>query len=378
MNSKKQIPQFRDTNLTPFKEEGTALNVVDGKEVLSPIAPNAKERFLKKKRSKPNADSLVEKILQGDRVSLGIAITLIESTKSSDRDIASKIIDKTINSSGNSIRLGITGVPGVGKSTFIEAFGMKLIEMGKKVAVLSVDPSSGITGGSILGDKTRMEKLSGSEKAFIRPSPTSGSLGGVNKKTRETIYLCEAAGYDVIIVETVGVGQSETLVHSMTDFFLLLELAGAGDELQGIKKGIMEMADAIAITKADGDNIGKARMAKSEKEIALHLSRNITNYWKIPVMLTSAVTGEGVVDVYNKIEDYISIIKANGVFEEKRKRQLLNWFDSLLVERLEYSFNMDSRVRERRLEIESAILENKISPVDANDELIKIFRGENE
>ncbi|MBN1970014.1 MAG: methylmalonyl Co-A mutase-associated GTPase MeaB [Candidatus Delongbacteria bacterium] len=342
--------------------------------VESSITQKSRDRFLGLKRKKEDKNSLIKGILDGCRVSLGKAITVIESNKLSDIKLASEVIDECIKYSGNSLRIGITGVPGVGKSTFIESFGMHLIQKKLKVAVLSVDPSSGITGGSILGDKTRMEKLSGSDNAFIRPSPSAGSLGGVNRRTRETIYLCEAAGYDVIIIETVGVGQSETLVHSMTDFFLLLELAGAGDELQGIKKGIMEMADGIAITKADGDNIHRAKLAKSEKEIALHLSRNRCNWWNVPVYLTSAVTGSGISDVYSMIENYIKIIKRNGVFEEKRNRQLLSWFDSLLLERLEYNFRVNREVGTRKKELEDSIINGNISPIAAQDELIELFR----
>ncbi len=264
---------------------------------------------------------LEEGILSGDRIILGRAITLIESTGKEDRELAEELLEKILSKTGNSIRLGITGVPGVGKSTFIEVFGKHLTSLHKKIAVLAIDPSSKKTKGSILGDKTRMDALSKDPLAFIRPSATGGSLGGVTTATREVILLCEAAGFDVIIIETVGVGQSETTVREMADFFLLLMLAGAGDELQGIKKGIMEMADGVVITKADGQNIQHAEQAKADCQHALHLFGAAESGWAPIVLTSSASTNKGIEEVWAMIQKFIAHTKANGFFQEQRIQQ---------------------------------------------------------
>jgi LAO/AO transport system kinase len=276
--------------------EGAALTVVPG--VRAPEAPAADAvQARRRRRPELGIDDHVEGILAGDRVILGRTITLIESLKPEHNDMALAVMERILPHTGKSIRIGITGVPGVGKSTFIEALGTLLTREGHRLAVLAIDPSSSISGGSIMGDKTRMEKLSADAHAFIRPSPSAGSLGGVARKTREAMLICEAAGFDVVLIETVGVGQSETLVHSMVDFFLLLMLAGAGDMLQGIKRGIMELADAVAITKADGDNLLASRRARHEYETALHYLTPSVPGWHPPVQTCSALTGEGIQEV---------------------------------------------------------------------------------
>lgn len=271
-----------------------------------------------------------EGVLSGDRTKLSQAITLAESSLESDLALASDLVQEVLPYTGNSIRIGITGVPGVGKSTFIEAFGQLLIEQGKSVAVLAVDPSSQKSKGSILGDKTRMEKLSNEKRAFIRPSPTGSTLGGVSSKTREAMLLCEAAGFDVIVIETVGVGQSETAVKSMVDFFLLLMLTGAGDELQGIKKGIMEMADGVVIHKADGENQTSAKKAKSSYENALHLFPLGKNLWSTPVMTASSISKEGLKEVWEMIQKFTKQMKFSGFWESNRAEQRLNWLEENL------------------------------------------------
>lgn len=352
----------------------SALKVNAGVERVTDVSPDVLKRFLATKKKKMTVDEYVDGILKGDRVTLGKAITLVESSRSQDTEMANKIIDKCLKYSEKSIRIGITGVPGVGKSTFIEEFGTMLTKAGHKVAVLSVDPSSSKSKGSLLGDKTRMVALSADDNAFIRPSPTAGSLGGVNRKSRETIFLCEAAGYDVIIIETVGVGQSETLVHSMTDFFLLLELAGAGDELQGIKKGIMEMADGIVITKADGDNRQKALLAKSEKETALHYSMNADPDWSVPVLISSAVTKEGIDDIWDMIQKHSEIFKKTGRFFENRKEQMKSWFEMMSAELLRIMFFEDKNVQALMRKFTADIYDGKETPVNASKLLIEHFK----
>lgn len=291
-----------------------------------------------KRRNRLSLEEYKSGVLSGNRVGLSRAITLVESTLDSDNELAAQLIDEVYEFTGKSFRIGITGVPGVGKSTFIEAFGQLILENGKKLAVLTIDPSSQKTGGSILGDKTRMEKLSRSVDAFIRPSPSGDALGGVAHKTRETMLLCEAAGYDFILVETVGVGQSETSVKNMVDFFLLLMLAGAGDELQGIKKGIMEMADAIAINKADGDNIDKAKKAKKEYQNALHLFPANENGWVPEVQTCSALKSEGLKDILQLLEKYQLEQKQSGFFDLNRKEQAIHWMHQTIHHFLKQNF----------------------------------------
>jgi len=299
---------------------------------------------------------------------------MIESKIPKDNILSNRIIDKCLPYSGKSIRIGITGIPGVGKSSFIESFGLYLLEQGKKVAVMAVDPSSNLSGGSLMGDKTRMEKLSGKDNVFIRPSATAGFLGGVNRATREAIILCEAAGYDIILIETVGVGQSEVLVHSMVDFFLLLQISGAGDELQGIKKGIMEMADAIAVTKSDGENILKAKLCKQELENATHYSLNYDNDWSIPVVTVSSLENKGIDKIWKIILKHNRIMNKTGKFDQKRKIQIEQWLKTSISQTLENNFYSDKEVLKEIGSIKSDVINGNLSPVSAAEKLIKIFR----
>lgn len=327
-------------------------------------------RALRKKAADPL--EIARKIREGDRVALSQGITLIESKSKEHQHKARTIIEKCVSSSPQSIRLGITGVPGVGKSTFIESLGKHLIEKGHKVAVLAVDPSSGVSGGSILGDKTRMQELVQEENAFIRPSPAGDSLGGVARKTREAIILCEAAGYDVIIIETVGVGQSETAVHSMVDFFLLLKLAGAGDELQGIKRGIMEMADAIVINKADGSNLKKAQKARVEFKRALHLFPPKENNWTPEVLTASALNNEGIEEIWSLVGDYIGRNRESGWYLSKRLRQNKHWLLQTIDEQLRLRFYQDPVIKKALEEQLKLVEENKTSPVTAAHYLLDL------
>ncbi len=299
------------------------------------------------------------------------AITLVESTKPEHQEQAQQIINAIIQYSGQSFRLGITGVPGVGKSTFIESFGLEVIGRGHKLAVLAIDPSSQLSKGSILGDKTRMEQLSVHPKAFIRPSPSSGSLGGVARKTKESIIICEAAGYDYILVETVGVGQSETAVHQLTDFFLLLMLAGAGDELQGIKRGIMEMADGMVITKADGSNTDKAKAARTEYARAMHLFPPTESDWIPKVLTCSSTERKGISDVYNMIDQYRRHTVANGFFEIKRNRQSKQWLHQTIHDLLIDRFYHNPDIQKEIVKIEQQLQQNTLNPYQAAVDLFK-------
>ncbi len=319
----------------------------------------------------PSAEELTSGVLQGNKTALARAITLVESTKRENLEKANTIIEKCLAKKTDSIRIGITGVPGVGKSTFIESFGRKLTSIGKKVAVLAVDPSSTQTKGSILGDKTRMEELVKDDKAFIRPSPSGVSLGGVTRKTRETIILCEAAGYDVILIETVGVGQSETAVHSMVDFFLLLKLPGAGDELQGIKRGIIEMADAIVINKADGDNIKRARNASVEFSRALHLYPPKENGWTPKVLSCSALENTGLDEIWDMISNYIAENKSTNFFTSKRQNQNKNWLIQTLDDQLKQLFYQDKEVASALQKLIDDVINDRISPFRAAEKLLK-------
>jgi LAO/AO transport system kinase len=314
-----------------------------------------------------------EGVLSGDRTKLSQAITLAESALDSDLSLASDLVQEVLPFTGKSVRIGITGVPGVGKSTFIEAFGQLLVEKGKSVAVLAVDPSSQKSKGSILGDKTRMEKLSSDKRAFIRPSPTGATLGGVSSKTREAMLLCEAAGFDVILIETVGVGQSETSVKNMVDFFLLLMLAGAGDELQGIKKGIMEMADGVVIHKADGDNQINAKKAKSAYSNALHLFPLGQNNWSTPVMTASSLTNEGLSDIWEMIMSYNLQMQNSGFWESNRAEQRLNWLDENLQFLLGKFFLEHERVQEMLNQNRERVENGELSPLLLARDLIDTF-----
>jgi len=320
-------------------------------------------------------DEYVAGVLASDRNIVAQAITLVESNSLAHFDMGQEVLRQLLPNTGNSIRIGITGVPGVGKSTFIEALGLHLCKQGHKVAVLAVDPSSTVTRGSILGDKTRMELLSRDLRAFIRPSPSSGTLGGVTRKSRETMLICEAAGFDVILVETVGVGQSETTVRSMVDFFLLLMLAGAGDELQGIKKGIMELADALLVNKADGDNKIRANAAKVDYNRALHYLAPATKGWHTRAYTCSAAHGEGIGAIWQVIGDFRQQTTASGVFEKRRQQQTLDWVYSMVEEHLRASFFNDAGVGSIRAEIEEAVVNGHIPPTVAAQQLIHKYEG---
>lgn len=311
-----------------------------------------------------------EGVRSGDRRMLSKTITLVESSLPAHQTVARKVMTALVPHTGKAVRLGITGVPGVGKSTFIESLGMRLIGQGKRVAVLAVDPSSTRSGGSIMADKTRMERLSTQTAAFIRPSPSGGTLGGVARKTRETLLLCEAAGYDVVIVETVGVGQSEVSVASMVDFFLVLMLAGAGDELQGIKKGILELADALAITKADGDNVEKAHRAAKAYANALHLLMPLSPAWTPPVLTCSAIEEEGIDGIWETVLDHKKALGATGELEAKRRHQALSWMQALLEEGLRARFFSHPAVKSQMPRIRTSVERGRMSPTVAAEELL--------
>jgi LAO/AO transport system kinase len=308
-----------------------------------------------------------------NRFVLSRAITLVESELASDNDLASELIETLLPLTGNSIRIGITGVPGVGKSTFIEAFGSLITHLGKKLAVLAVDPSSQRTGGSIMGDKTRMETLGRNPLAFIRPSPAGSSLGGVSRKTRESMLLCEAAGFEVILIETVGVGQSETAVSNMVDFFLLLLLAGAGDELQGIKKGIMEMADVVVITKADGDNASKAQLAKAEYQSALHLFPPSEIGWHTQVLTCSAIENKGLKEIWELIMQYLHLSQTRHFFYKKRQAQNIAWMHEIIKQSLEHQFYHHASIQKLIKEKEENIKSGKQHAVRAAMELLELY-----
>lgn len=324
-------------------------------------------------RNRLSIEAYVEGVLTGNRLVLSRAITLVESQLSSDKELAQAVLEQILPHSGRSVRVGITGVPGVGKSTFIETFGKHLTQHGKKLAVLAIDPTSQLTKGSIMGDKTRMEELAHDPMAYIRPSPSSGSLGGVANKTRETILLCEAAGFDVVLVETVGVGQSETLVKGMVDFFLLLMLAGAGDELQGIKKGIMEMADAIVITKADGENKAAAQRAVLEYQNAFHLLMPNTNGWSPKILTSSALEKRGIAEVWAMIEQYMQLTMTNGFYTRHRQEQNLEWLHALIRQSLEEQFYQNKGIINTLPQMEEYIKNGKWLPMKAATYLLGIF-----
>jgi LAO/AO transport system kinase len=350
----------------------SALNEQKGVSEVEITSSKAIQTIKKRRQEQPSVEHLVNCILKGDITALSRAITLVESSNPAHLEKANDIIKRCLPYANQSVRIGITGVPGVGKSTFIETFGTYLTTLGKKVAVLAVDPSSSVTKGSILGDKTRMEDLVKNPNAFIRPSPSGTSLGGVARKTRESIILCEAVGFDTIIIETVGVGQSETAVHSMVDFFLLLKLAGAGDELQGIKRGIMEMADAIAINKADGDNIKQANLAKVEFNRAMHLYPAKPSGWQPKVTLCSALKNEGINDLWKLIEDYLKLTKRNHFFETNRKEQNKFWLLQTIEDRLKSDFFNTPKIK-KELELQLKLIEeDKTTPFVAADYLLHL------
>ncbi|MBI1205059.1 MAG: methylmalonyl Co-A mutase-associated GTPase MeaB [Rhodopseudomonas sp.] len=308
------------------------------------------------------SSNLAARIRAGDRAALARAITLIESTRADHRQTAHQLVQELLPLTGRAIRLGITGAPGAGKSTTIDALGSALTAQGHKVAVLAVDPSSSRTGGSILGDKTRMARLAIDRNAYIRPSPSSGTLGGVAAKTRETMLLCEAAGYDVVIIETVGVGQSETAVADMTDFFLVLMVAGSGDELQGIKKGIVELADMIAVNKADGDNIARANIAAADYRSALHILSPRSPTWSPPVVTYSALTGDGIDGLWHQVIDYRTKMTASGELGQRRRDQQVKWMWTLLEERLTARLRSDAVVRAKVKQAEAEVAAGTLAP----------------
>lgn len=363
----------KDLHHVENNPEYKGLTVNEGIEQPEAVSNDSVKRFLKKKRRLLSPEEYVEGILKGDITILSKAVTLVESSKPAHQKVAQEIIKQCLPHSGKSVRIGITGVPGVGKSTFIEALGKYLTNKGEKLAVLAIDPSSERTKGSILGDKTRMEELAGDSNAYIRPSPSAGSLGGVARKTRETIILCEAAGYNNILIETVGVGQSETAVHSMTDFFLLLMLAGAGDELQGIKRGIMEMADLIAINKADGNNKEKAMMARIQYQNAIHLFPSKESGWSPDVLTCSAYNKIGIDAIWENIEKYKKQTLDNGYFHKKRNEQSIYWMHETIEEQLKSNFYNHPAIKESLQKLEGQVLSDKMSSFVAANELLDTF-----
>ncbi|MBN1950410.1 MAG: methylmalonyl Co-A mutase-associated GTPase MeaB [Bacteroidales bacterium] len=355
------------------EQSKSALSVSKG----VPQPPTINPRLQKIRKKELTPEDYVSGILQGDIPILSRAITLIESNLPAHFVDAQAIVKACLPHTGKSIRIGITGVPGVGKSSFIESLGKHITDRGRKLAVLAVDPSSNRSRGSILGDKTRMELLAADPNAFIRPSPSAGSLGGVARKTRESILLCEAAGYEVVFVETVGVGQSETAVHSMVDFFLLLMLAGAGDELQGIKRGIMEMADLIAITKADGDNAGPSSQAAAQYKSALHLFPPSASGWTPDVLTCSAHKGLGLNEIWSKILDYNNFATGKGYFSKRRQEQALYWMDETINEVLTNNFYRNESISKRLSELREDVLSNRISSFRAAQDILdEYFRDQ--
>ncbi|MBE9466824.1 MAG: methylmalonyl Co-A mutase-associated GTPase MeaB [Bacteroidetes bacterium] len=354
-------------------KDKSALKVNKGIKQPPSVNNDAVKKLQLKRKQVYSVSEFVERITKGDRSILSQAITLIESSLPKHQIIAQEIIGKCLPYSGNSIRIGITGVPGVGKSTFIEAIGKEITSVGGKLAVLAIDPSSERSKGSILGDKTRMEDLATDKNAYIRPSPSAGSLGGVARKTRETVVLCEAAGFDTIFIETVGVGQSETAVHSMVDFFLLLMLAGAGDELQGMKRGIMEMADAIAINKAEGDNINKANLAKVQYQNALHLFPPKKSNWIAKATTCSAISKKGVSEIWHMILDYKKLTQENNYFNTYRKEQSKYWMYETINDNLKFHFYNNSDVISKLTLLEEKVMSGEISSFYAAKILIEDY-----
>ncbi|MDR1809059.1 MAG: methylmalonyl Co-A mutase-associated GTPase MeaB [Prevotella sp.] len=350
----------------------SGLSVNEGTSEKPTVNPYIKD-FSRFKRKSYTAAEYVEGILKGNISMLGQAVTLIESSNPDHQIIAQEVIEKCLPYSGASVRIGITGVPGAGKSTSIDAFGMHILQQKHKLAVLAIDPSSEVSKGSILGDKTRMERLSIAENAFIRPSPSAGSLGGVARKTRETIILCEAAGFNRIFIETVGVGQSETAVHSMVDFFLLIQLAGTGDELQGIKRGIMEMADGIIINKADGSNVEKAKLAQSHFKNALHLFPLPESGWAPRVLTYSGYYEIGIKEIWNMIDEYIAFVKRNRYFEHRRNEQSKFWMYETINEKLKNEFYHDPKVQRELRFCEQEVLNSKISSFIAASKVLEAY-----
>jgi LAO/AO transport system kinase len=357
------------------QKHNSALDEKEGIEQPNHLSEQGAKKLKEFRKKNPSIDQLIQGILKGDKIILSRAITKIESKATKHQNFSKEIIEACIPHSNKSVRIGITGVPGAGKSTFIEVFGKLLVDKGYKVAVLAIDPSSSISKGSILGDKTRMEELVKEDNAFIRPSASGETLGGVARKTREAIILCEAAGFDIIIIETVGVGQSETAVHSMTDFFLLLKIAGAGDELQGIKRGIVEMADAIVINKADGDNIQAAKLAMTDFNNALHLYPSKESGWTPKAMICSSVKNTGISEIWDLISEYTSHTKNNGYFNKKREEQNEYWLLQTIESTLKRQFFNDPKVKTELKKQLMMLNENKTSPFEAAQHLLKLKKN---
>jgi LAO/AO transport system kinase len=368
--SEDRKPEWNDPN----EPEKFSTLIKKGKEQEGQSVVIEKNIVYRKRQSKdPSVEELVDGVLSGNRGQLARAITLVESNAQQHFHKAQELLKKLLSHSGKSIRMGITGVPGAGKSTFIEAFGTFLCDLGLRVAVLAIDPSSSLSGGSILGDKTRMEKLARNPMAFIRPSPTAGKLGGVHRKTREAMLICEAAGFDVILIETVGVGQSEVIIRDMVDFFMLLVLTGAGDELQGMKKGIMELADAVLVHKADGSNKEKAEQTRKEYSRILHFLQPATKGWASKAYTCSSLTGEGIKEVWEVIKDFEEKGKSSGVFEERRKGQQRDWIYSLINDQLHYSFFHHPEVKLKLPQLENEVMAGEKTAATAVEILFHTF-----
>ncbi len=360
---KKQDARFASFVMTGIQEDNDTLRV-------------AKDAAVVAKPPKLGVEDYVAGVLAGDRMKLSRAITVIESNAPKHFALGQEIIQRILPYTGKAVRIGITGVPGAGKSTLIEALGTMLCRQGHKVAVLAVDPSSSVTGGAILGDKTRMEQLSREPNAFIRPSPSGGTLGGVTRKSRETLLLAEAAGYDVILVETVGVGQSETTVRSMVDFFLVVVLTGAGDDLQGVKKGVIELADAILVNKADGDNKQKALLTRADYEQILHYLRPATEGWTTKAYTCSAFTGEGVPEIWDVMMDYCRQMRASGQLEARRSQQNLTWVREMADDYFRNLLYNNPAIAAARESIEAQVLSGEIAPTKALNEIVETIRAQ--
>ena len=367
--SEDKKPEWVDPN----NPEGFNSSIMKGVELAADHNQASKNRFVKKQGAPISIPDIKAGILKGERAKLAKGITLIESNAAHHFELAQELLQSVLPHTGKSLRIGISGVPGAGKSTFIEAFGTYLCSLGHKVAVLAVDPSSSVNGGSILGDKTRMEELSRNPRAFIRPSPSEGTYGGVHRKTSETMLLCEAAGFDIILIETVGVGQSEAIVRSMVDFFMLLVLTGAGDELQGIKKGIMELVDGIVVNKADGDNLTPALRTKAEYSRILHFLQPITKGWLAKAYTCSAVTGKGIPELWEMLQEFSDTTKQSGVFQDRRRMQAKEWFYSLIEGQLHQLFYKNDIVKQLLPILENQVMAGSQTITKAVQEVFDSF-----